>query len=102
MPFGNEPPLPEQTDGRRVLELDTAKWSRLLQDRALPLALEGLENARDMTPGSVVVLHRNIDAGARGGAQELPEAVAAFRGHNNLHLFVTEAQATSLAYDASD
>jgi hypothetical protein len=71
VPFGNEPPLPEQTDGRRVLELDTAKWSRLLQDRALPLALEGLENARDMTPGSVVVLHRNIDAGARGGAAPL-------------------------------
>jgi hypothetical protein len=106
LPFGNQPPLPEQTDGRRVLELDTGKWSALLRDRALPLALEGLENARDLTPGSVVALHRNIDAGVRGGAQEVPvrqpEAVAAFRGQNNLHLFVTEAQATSLAHDASD
>ena len=86
-----------------MLELDTSALNKLLQERSLPLSMEGMEKARNMTEGSVVVLHRSVDAaGARAPstpAQDAQEAVTAFRGQHNLHLFVSEAQAASLVSD---
>jgi len=106
----------EQTDSRRLLELDTWTLNTLLQERSLPLSMQGMEKARNMTEGCVVVVHRSVDGieaieateaidaiaaidapAPSRSAQDTQEAVTAFRGQHHLHLFVSEAQAASLA-----
>ena len=71
------------------------------------MLLKAMEKVRNMTEGCVVVLHRSVDGtdavdAQDAGAPPRPapdarEAVAAFRGQHHLHLFVSEAQAASLA-----
>jgi hypothetical protein len=104
-------------DERRVLHVDSHCFRRFLAEGILPLASEAMERARDMSPGSLLVVRRPCsraphqeqrlceDLERRGSALawgngkkgDGGQAVTAYRGQTHVHLFVSAARAAAMA-----